>query len=91
EALDQELGVDAHMPGFGGSSLWVRGPEELDADRLKVAAMAEGIIIEPGAVHFIQNDPPRNFFRLGFSSVSDGKIAEGIQGLAALIPGAMSD
>lgn len=91
EALDQELSVAAHMPGFGGSSLWVRGPEGLDADKLKEAALAEGIIIEPGAVHFIQDEPPRNFFRLGFSSVADSKIAEGIQGLAALIPGAMCD
>ncbi len=91
QALDQQLAVAAHMPGFGGSSLWVRGPDGLDADQLKTAALAQGIIIEPGAVHFIQDDPPKNFFRLGYSSVSDDKIAEGIQRLAALIPGAICD
>ncbi|MFK8020368.1 MAG: PLP-dependent aminotransferase family protein [Pseudomonadales bacterium] len=93
DALDSELNGDlagaARMPGFGGSSCWVQGPADLDADKLKLLALAEGIIIEPGSVHFMQADPPLNYFRLGFSSVPDERIAEGIKRLAALIPGAM--
>ena len=93
EALDSELSGDlagaARMPGFGGSSCWVQGPERLDTDQLKLLALAEGIIIEPGSVHFMQADPPLNYFRLGFSSVPEDRIADGIKRLAALIPGAM--
>lgn len=89
DALDQYGDLVVRMPGFGGSSCWVKGPSELDADKLKLLALAEGIIIEPGAVHFFDRSPPINFFRLGFSSVSNDKIAEGIRQLAELIPGAI--
>ena len=43
------------------------------------------MVIEPGTVHFHAKDPPRNTFRLGFSSIPAEKIAPGIQKLAQVI------
>jgi GntR family transcriptional regulator/MocR family aminotransferase len=73
------------VPTFGGTSFWVEGPAGLDAGRLARAARDEGIVIEPGAVHFLGKAPPRNFFRLGFSAIPTERIEPGIELLADLI------
>ena len=44
-------------------------------------------MIEPGSVFFMSAKPPRNTFRLGFSSISAEKIGPGIEKLAGLIHG----
>ncbi len=62
-----------------------RGPEGLDAEALACAALDADVVIEPGTVHFHAKDPPRNTFRLGFSSIPAEKIAPGIQKLAQVI------
>ncbi len=49
------------------------------------AALDADVVIEPGTVHFHAKDPPRNTFRLGFSSIPAEKIAPGIQKLAQVI------
>jgi len=85
EALDKYLPESAHTPSFGGTSFWVRGPEDLDAGDLAAEALRKGIVIEPGALHFHGAKGPRNFFRLGFSSIPSEKIPEGIRGIADLI------
>ncbi len=84
-ALEQYMPRSSQMPTFGGSSYWVRGPEGLDADQLSENALKAGIIIEPGRVFFATEPPPRNFFRLGFSSIDSKNIAPGIELLASLI------
>ncbi|MBP5856774.1 PLP-dependent aminotransferase family protein [Marivibrio halodurans] len=85
EALDRHLPGTSQAPGFGGTSFWVEGPAELDADALAERALHEGLVLEPGSVNFAGDRPPRNFFRLGFSSIADEKIEPGIAKLAALI------
>ncbi len=84
-ALQVHLPHSATAPSFGGSSFWVAGPEGLDAGQLAEAAMAEGILIEPGSIHFLATEAPRNFFRLGYSSVASDKIEPGIRRLADII------
>lgn len=84
-------GLDNHLPGmttvpsFGGTSFWIRGPEELDAELLATRALKEGVVLEPGAVHFMQAEEGRRFFRLGFSSIATNRIDEGITRLARLL------
>lgn len=80
-----------HIPGArhpevtGGSSFWVEGPAWLDARRLAEEAQAERVLIEPGDVHFADDSPPLNYFRLGISSIAPAAIREGIRRLGALI------
>ncbi len=88
-AMDQALSrylPESHIqPSFGGSSYWVKGPEELDASRLQKNAMAESILIEAGEIHFLDSNAAKNYFRLGFSSIATDKIDPGIKKLSLLI------
>lgn len=85
EALERHLPRSSRAPTFGGTSYWVQGPKGLDADELAEAALAEGIVIEPGRIAYAAPDPPRNRFRLGFSSIPLERIEPGIQLLAKVI------
>jgi GntR family transcriptional regulator/MocR family aminotransferase len=77
-----------HMPEFsvnltaGGTALWIRGPKQLDMAAVGAAALKRGVVIEPGAVHFMDQPGPANFFRLGVSSIPTEKIEPGIKLLA---------
>lgn len=85
DALDHYLPDSTTLPAHGGSSFWIKGPESLDARQLAQKASAEGILIEPGDVHFQAKNPPLNCFRLGYSSIDSARIEPGIRRLAALI------
>jgi GntR family transcriptional regulator/MocR family aminotransferase len=85
KALDRYLPQSSRIPVFGGTCYWLKGPPELDANQLRAAAMEEGILIEPGDVFFMQEVPPNNFFRLGFSYISADRIEPGVSRLAAMI------
>lgn len=63
---------------FGGSSLWVKGPDGLDSTELAHSLLQDGVLIEPGAPFFDRLDGPCPFFRLGFSSIPVDRIEQGI-------------
>ena len=84
-ALSAHLPHTHHLPISGGASCWLEGPAWLDSRQLAEFAAAEGILIEPGDVFFMAASPPRNFFRLGFSSIATEKIESGIRKLGALM------
>ncbi len=73
------------VPKFGGSSYWIKAPKELDARQLVKVAKEKGVLIEPGDVFFSDPENNRNYFRLGFSSISDDKIEPGINLLAQCV------
>ena len=83
-ALARHFPESSRTPTFGGTAYWVRGPQGLDARALKVRAEKQGILIEPGDIFFSQQDPPLNYFRLGFSSIPVERIEQGIEQLAEL-------
>ena len=85
EAIERHLPMLERNPSHGGSSVWVKGGASFDADALATAALAEGVVIEPGSAFFASETPKRNFMRLGFSSIETDKINEGILRLAGLI------
>ncbi len=85
QALARHLPESARMPAFGGTSYWVEGPAGLDARVLVERAAQQGILIEPGDVFFLSDTPPRNYFRLGFSSIPVDRIEPGIETLAAIV------
>jgi GntR family transcriptional regulator/MocR family aminotransferase len=86
-ALQTHMPDSSRIPSFGGTSYWVWGPAELDAEHLAAAAADRGILIEPGRIHFAAHDAPRNFFRLGFSSIPEERIEPGIELLAEVVKG----
>ncbi|ALS60447.1 MocR-like pyridoxine biosynthesis transcription factor PdxR [Pandoraea norimbergensis] len=89
--------LSAHMPEAtfvrvkGGASCWVRGPEGLNANLLALRAKARGILIEPGDVFFMGDAPPRNMFRLGFSSIRSEHIEAGVIALAQVMRETMAE
>ncbi len=84
-AMQKHLPNSTRVPSFGGTSFWVKGPEGLDAELLAEAGKAHGLLIEPGRIFFGTPNPPRNYFRLGFSSIEEDKIEPGIELLSRLI------
>ncbi len=79
-----------HMPhvtcwkSTGGSAVWLEGPQGLDCNRLARQALAQGVVIEPGDIHFATRPAPSHCFRLGFSSIETERIEEGIRRIAGL-------
>lgn len=62
----------------GGSSLWVAAPEGVDSGALARALRDQGVLIEPGHPFFRSPPAVCRTFRLGYASIADGAIAEGI-------------
>lgn len=64
---------------FGGSSLWIRAPFEIDTQELADELINDGVLIEPGAPFFNGDKAPRDYFRLGYSSIPVEQIEDGIR------------
>ncbi len=84
-ALENHLPGMAEVPSFGGTSYWVSGPKDLDAEDLYYRALDKGVVMEPGNMTFASLNPPKNYFRLAFSSIAAEKIEPGVEILAELI------
>ncbi|MGA0617745.1 PLP-dependent aminotransferase family protein [Paracoccus sp. KR1-242] len=80
--LEQALAMtDLRIEGAaesGGSSVWLRGAEGSDSALLAESLRAESVLIEPGEVFFEQPPTPCPLFRLGYSSINERDIPEGI-------------
>lgn len=84
-ALEKYMPASTRIPSFGGTSFWVKGRDGLDTEVLATAAAAKGLLIEPGRINFGTPAPPRNYFRLAFSSIEDKRIEPGVKLLAQTI------
>lgn len=82
DALTNHMPMSVRSPAFGGSSYWIEGHKNLDANRLADTLLGRGVLIEPGEVYFTGQNRPKQFFRLGFSCIATEKIDTGIQILA---------
>ena len=68
---------------FGGSSIWMQAAKGVDTEELERRLQLKGVLIEPGRPFFHSEDPPRNFFRLAYSSIVSERIPKGIALVAA--------
>lgn len=85
DALNDHLPAVTRVPTFGGTSFWVRGEPDLDSRALSRRAAEQGILIEPGDIHFAAPEPPTHYFRLGFAAIAEEKIRPGIRALGDLM------
>ena len=76
--LESSFPGTVQLPKYGGSSCWIEGPNGLDSRLLAEDLLEEGVLIEPGDIFFHPRPASCPYFRLGFSSLSENKIAEGI-------------
>ncbi|MEM1364241.1 MAG: PLP-dependent aminotransferase family protein [Pseudomonadota bacterium] len=72
----------SRSPAFGGSSFWLQGPGGFNAQQLAEDAEREGVLIEPGDIFWSDPKSHSSSFRLGFSSIPEERIADGIKLLA---------
>ncbi|QYX57507.1 PLP-dependent aminotransferase family protein [Roseovarius sp. SCSIO 43702] len=82
EALEHHGLSIAGTGRFGGSSIWMRAPDGVDTGALDLALRRQGVLIEPGAPFFHREAPPRNHYRLAYSSIPSERIRDGIAILA---------
>ena len=71
----------AGQGGVGGSSFWMRAPEGVDTEALALRLRGDGVLIEPGRA-FFAGAGARNYYRLAYSSIAAGRIAEGVARIA---------
>jgi GntR family transcriptional regulator/MocR family aminotransferase len=64
------------------SAFWIKAPEYIDTQYLAWQAAKLGVLIEPGEIHFSQENPPKNYFRLGFNAIRPEAIEKGIKKLS---------
>ncbi|THD82934.1 PLP-dependent aminotransferase family protein [Aliigemmobacter aestuarii] len=82
EAIAEHGLTVAGQGGFGGSSFWMRAPDHVDTGELALRLRAKGVLIEPGQVFFAREGAPRNYYRLAYSSIPQGRIPDGIRLIA---------
>ncbi len=89
EALDAAIAASgltvAGRGKLGGSSIWMRAPEDVDTSKLSQFLQTQSVHIEPGEPFFSGPDRPKNYYRLGYSSIATDRIAPGIQRIAEAI------
>ena len=89
EALDEAIGTHglsvAGRGLLGGSSIWMTAPDHVDTTQLARRLQDQSVHIEPGEPFFSGPDRPRNFYRLGYSSITPQRIGPGIKLIADAI------
>lgn len=70
---------------FGGSSFWMRAPDHVDTEILAQTLQGRDVLIEPGHPFFSASNPPKNYYRLAYSSIPLARIPEGVARIADAI------
>ncbi|WP_299985264.1 PLP-dependent aminotransferase family protein [uncultured Ruegeria sp.] len=89
ETLEEAIGqyglTVAGRGMLGGSSIWMQAPPRVDTAILARDLQRQSVHIEPGEPFFSGENRPKNYYRLGYSSISSERIAPGIQQIAEAI------
>ncbi len=85
QAIAKYLPTCSFTPTAGGSSFWISGPNNLNCRELELEAAKKSIVLETGDWFYLSESPPKNCFRLGFSSIQTHKIEPGIQLIGHII------
>lgn len=70
---------------YGGSSFWMQAPDHVDCEDLAKRLSKVGVLIEPGTAFFAGEAPPRNYYRLAYSSIAQARIDPGVAEIAKAI------
>lgn len=85
-ALNNVRGIPLEIsPEVGGTTYWVRAPNDFDVAGLASEAERHGILIEPVSHYYAVKEHAENCFRLGVTSLGVEKIRPGVERLMELI------
>jgi 2-aminoadipate transaminase len=83
EALAEQFGTSAEFGDPpGGIYLWIKLPEQVDTQKLALAALAAGVSLNPGPEWSVNKAYARNRLRLCFAYPEPDTIKEGVAVLA---------
>ena len=86
DALNNMRGIPMEIsPEVGGTTYWVRTPDDFDVGNLAAEAERHGILIEPVEHYYADPASAENCFRMGVTSLSQEKIRPGVERLTSLI------
>lgn len=85
EALAEHRLKPALPRAMGGTTLWLKGPEGLDADLLAQDLREKSVLIEAGSSFYAGEEAPKNRIRLGFATIETARIPDGVALVAAAI------
>ena len=69
----------------GGSAFWIKVDKPINTRELCMRLLQKSVVIEPGDSFFVEPEPPTNYIRLAYSSISSEKISKGIDLIASEI------
>ncbi len=85
-ALNNVRGIPMEIsPEVGGTTYWVRTPDDFDVANLAVEAEQHGILIEPVDHYYANVEHAEHCFRMGVTSLVVDKIRPGVERLVELI------
>jgi GntR family transcriptional regulator/MocR family aminotransferase len=85
-ALNNMRGIPMEIsPEVGGTTFWVRTPDEFNVGTLAIEAERHGILIEPVSRYYALKEHAENCFRMGVTSLVVDKIRPGVERLVELI------
>tara|TARA_R110002096_G_scaffold2071_3_gene10800 strand:+ start:2076 stop:3920 length:1845 start_codon:yes stop_codon:yes gene_type:complete len=85
-ALSNVRGMPLEIsPEVGGTTYWVRTPDDFDVDNLASEAERQGILIEPVSHYYAIKENAENCFRMGVTSLTVDKIRPGVERLMELV------
>lgn len=78
EGIKRNLPMFSQGSATGGTSFWLTGSPQFDAEVLATRLQKRGVLIEPGHI-FFNSGTPKNSLRIGFPSVAGNKIDLGLR------------
>lgn len=80
QALQRYLPECSSLSGSEhANAFWLKTPDYINTQQLTWRAAHAGVLIEPGARHFLGDTPPDNFFRMGFHAINPDAIEPGVE------------
>ena len=91
ESLEHHFPGASVKPEYGGAIIWLRLPEEADANILRERVESESVYFETGGFTFADETSNRNHIRLGYSVIEKSRIPEGIDRIANAVSEAVAE
>ena len=92
DALNWMRGVPMEIsPEVGGTTYWVRTPDNFDVESFARTAAQRGILIEPVRHYYADATNAENCFRMGVTSLEIDQIRPGVTRLVELIRSQVKD
>ena len=85
EALAEHGLTPALKRATGGTTLWLRGPDDMVDTEVAAALREKSVLVEAGSTFYASDNAPKNRLRLGFATIETALIPDGVALIAEAI------